>query len=538
MENINTSTNQETVKNAVNGSAYNGPFYGNSNAQQVNGQIVFPQAAAVPMDTGSAANFKKYGMIAVIFAILYAFCLYKNWAGITYPFYMAGTLILINALRLKDGESILKRKGRISVLNIFYIVSLMLLSITKCVFSSGTILLLSAIAIYLLLGSFVLQLYVDTTGWDIAGWLLGMCETAVKPFIHIVTPFRDYAAHREEAIKKGESEGKKAFHAVIIGVVIAIPLLAIVVSLLISADAVFKDFYIRFCETFNIFKHISDIFGIAFTIVVAFIVAYSVPMALSKEGVTAKRTKNGNVNPIIAITFSTIIGLVYILFCGIQIMYLFIGNMELPADYTYAEYAHEGFYQLLAVCIINLVLVSISNRLFAENKALKVILSIICLCTYVMIASAAMRMYLYVQVYRLTFLRLFVLWFLAVLCLFVAFLMVSLINSRFPVFKACMIAITVAYIGFAFSNPDYQIAKYDLSKDYDADTHDSAVNYVVYNSSADGLPAIEKYDDVLVDYMQANRYYYEDEYAEKKAGLRKYNYFANRGYSLFKSRTW
>ena len=47
-----------------------------------------------------------------------------------------------------------------------------------------------------------------------------------------------------------------------------------------------------------------------------------------------------------------------------------------------------------------------------ENVALRVVLTVFSACTYVMIASAAMRMLLYVDAYSLSFLRILVLWFL------------------------------------------------------------------------------------------------------------------------------
>jgi len=77
-------------------------------------------------------------------------------------------------------------------------------------------------------------------------------------------------------------------------------------------------------------------------------------------------------------------------------MYLFIGNMQLPEGYTYSGYAREGFFQLLAVCILNLLLVLICLYLFRENIVLKLILTLISGCTYIMILSSALRMIMYI----------------------------------------------------------------------------------------------------------------------------------------------
>lgn len=45
----------------------------------------------------------------------------------------------------------------------------------------------------------------------------------------------------------------------------------------------------------------------------------------------------------IANTILVLISVVYVLFCIIQIFSLFLGKMQLPAGYTYARYAREGF---------------------------------------------------------------------------------------------------------------------------------------------------------------------------------------------------
>ena len=54
----------------------------------------------------------------------------------------------------------------------------------------------------------------------------------------------------------------------------------------------------------------------------------------------------------IAITIAAMLTLLYLVFSVIQIVYLFMGNMTLPSGYTYAKYAREGFFQLLAVSVL------------------------------------------------------------------------------------------------------------------------------------------------------------------------------------------
>ena len=57
---------------------------------------------------------------------------------------------------------------------------------------------------------------------------------------------------------------------------------------------------------------------------------------------------------------------------------------------------------------------------------------LVSLCTYVMLASAVYRMVLYVQQYQLTFLRILVLWFLAMLFVLMAGVVILIFNRDFP----------------------------------------------------------------------------------------------------------
>ena len=199
--------------------------------------------------------------------------------------------------------------------------------------------------------------------------------------------------------------------------------------------------------------------------------------------------------PLIGITFTGLISLVYLVFCLIQLIYLFGGLGTLPDNYTYARYAREGFFQLVFVCIINLALVLICNKRFRSSKVLKGILVFLSLCTYVMIASSAYRMVLYIKAYHLTFLRILVLWGLVVIFLLISGTLALIFRESFPMVKYCVITVTVMYLGFSFSHPDYWIARYNLSHVSIADTENENVRtysdfYYLENLSMDAAPVI------------------------------------------------
>ncbi|SDH33951.1 protein of unknown function [Pseudobutyrivibrio sp. 49] len=521
---------------------YTGPNYSEAEIKNMVKEIKpVVQKVELEEQKGSAEVFRKYGVLALIFSLVYTFCLYRNYSGITYPIFMAATLGLFHLLRKKDGLSLLSTRSGNKALGIFHVASLMLLSIHKCMTTSGALLFLDAVAIFLLFFSFVLYLYVDTTGWDIACWLGGIIVSIFLPFAHFLNPFFDLGQWIKGRGGEINKEKKQVISAIVIGIIVAIPLLFVVISLLSSADMVFNRLLEKMVESIHLPDNFGDIIGIICTLLLSFLAAYLIPYVFDKGEVKIKARGDGKANPITAITFSSIIGVVYLVFCLIQVVFLFTGSMKLPSGYTYAEYAHEGFYQLLTVCIINVVMVSVCTREFKKSKVLNGVMFFIGACTYIMIASAVVRMIMYIQVYNLTFLRLFVLWFLAVLCLWLAFLMVAVLNRSFPVFRACMVVITVAYIGFVFANPDYQIAKYDLTvvenrayedKYAKIDEYGSVTDYILSSLSTDAAPALVNDENLLhkFDLHITSR----DKYAKKNyEGFRKYNFSYARAQKLF-----
>ena len=121
--------------------------------------------------------------------------------------------------------------------------------------------------------------------------------------------------------------------------------------------------------------------------------------------------------PVTAIIVTGALTGIYLLFCGIQVMYLFAGGIfrRFLEGMTYSEYARQGFFELLFVSLLNLAIVTLCVEHVRENRILKVCLTVVSGCTYILICSSAYRMVLYIRQYHLTFLRILVLWFLGVI---------------------------------------------------------------------------------------------------------------------------
>jgi hypothetical protein len=451
-------------------------------------------------------RFKRSFKKALLWAALAILLIYRNRASIAYPIFMASTLAILAWDAKSMGKSLIRNiEGKIDI-KLFYCVSLMLLSIDKCLTSSNDLQFGNGLGILLLFSCLLLKLYSNQEAKEITTMFIKIADFFIVPLSNLTKPFIDAAAAKQAKAMAAlgadqtleESKGKKAFKSIIIGLLIAIPLLWIVIALLASADLVFGKIVGDILSCIKFPEIDEDWIGVPFKFFLSFMAFYTWIACLPAENFYEKK-EGKKFDAIVAITFNSLIALVYLLFSCIQFVYL-VGQMQLPDGYTYAEYAHEGFYQLLAVTILNLILVSFCKKHFADNKVLKAILVIISLCTYVMIASSALRMYLYVGVYGLSHLRVYVLWLLVVLTVWTTILIAGIFKDGIHYFRIITVFVTVWYLVFAFSFPDKWIAAYDLSLSIAPDD----LVYEVYPDAAPVLYEDGRFWEKYCRYMQSD----------------------------------
>lgn len=432
-------------------------------------------------------KFSFFGPITFLYACFYAFCMFQNGSGVTFPFFIAASLLYLCFSLLKL-EITLKRGS------VFYMISMMLLAVSTFCTDDARIIAFNKTGIFLLMMSLLLKQFYETSKWKLGKYLGSIFVMCLACLSEIGRPFADATAYfrGDEGYEEGQSKNKY-FWYVVLGVLLAVPLLVIVIALLAGADAVFRQITSDLLDGINFGNIVNVIFRITFLYFASYmLLAYLCKHSLSEE---VKDHRHGE--PILAITITTLLSLVYMLFSGIQIVYLFLGKMSLPEGYTYAEYAREGFFQLLAVSILNLILVLICMSYFKESKLLKSILTVMSLCTFIMIASSALRMLIYIRFYDLTFLRLLVLWGLALLFVLFVGVIISIYREQFPLFRYSMVVVTLLYLVLSFSHPDYIIAAVNV-ENIEADG--AYIDYwYLSRLSADAAP-------VLIPFMERNGY--------------------------------
>jgi len=189
--------------------------------------------------------------------------------------------------------------------------------------------------------------------------------------------------------------------------------------------------------------------------------------------------------------------LLFALFVAVQLTVLFGGSKHvLDTDgLTYAEYARGGFWQLLIVTGLTLVVLAGAARWAPrETKTDRVlirgILGSLAVLTLVVVASATHRMDLYADTYGLTRLRLLVV--ICELWLGLVFLLILIAGIRLTGLwlpRAVVAAAVLALIGLSVANPDRLIADHNVTRFEQTGRIDTMY---LSDLSADAVPALDR----------------------------------------------
>ncbi len=419
-------------------------------------------------------HFERYGLFALAVGLLAAFCFFRNPSGITYPVFVAA--IYLAAFKLLPTLQIPVKRD-----SLFLFAAALCLAVNSCVTASPILHRLNSIAQFLLGIIFLLHQCYDDRQWNIGKYLHSMLKFLGLSLASLPLPF----SHGIGFLKSLKSARSKRLLVAFTGFCAGIPAVIYLGYLLASADAVFSSMVRTLLIDLLDPAALFELFLLVFLFALG---SYCFLGSVCSMQISAENPDKRRWDPLAAVTFTAMICLLYLLFCGVQILYLFGQKGGLPGDMTYAQYARQGFFQLLVVAVLNLCLVLNCLRYFRKSRALSILLIIISLCTYVMIASAAYRMVLYVDAYSLTFLRIFVLWSLGLLSVLMLGVLLLLFKEQFPLFRWCLTAIILAYAAFAWCRPDYQIARYNIAR------QDGMIDQENLNSllllSTDAAPAI------------------------------------------------
>lgn len=198
-----------------------------------------------------------------------------------------------------------------------------------------------------------------------------------------------------------------------------------------------------------------------------------------------------------------LLDLLFLVFVGVQVTVLFGGHDHVleTSGLTYSEHARQGFWQLIAVALLTLVVVEAATRVAgggpqASARLLRVLLGTLCVLTLVVVASALHRLQLYEDAFGLTRARLAaetVAWALG--GLFALVLAAGLVRAvRTQLLRLALAGGALGLVVFSLSNPDGRVAERNV--DRWTRTGDLDVAYV-QGLSADAVPALAELPEPL-----------------------------------------
>lgn len=287
------------------------------------------------------------------------------------------------------------------------------------------------------------------------------------------------------AFRSSGNLGQKGI-AILLGLGIALPVLLIIVPLLMQADAAFEGM-LRYLPQLSVRELICTVL---FGFCLAFVLYTRNTALRHKEIPHIPQKSRKGMSPLTVNTVLITVCLVYCAYLVSQLAY-FTGGFAgvLPENYTLAQYARRGFFEMAWLCAINLSIISFSLSLCAKGKTAPLSTRLLCLfigiVTLFLVITASMKMLLYIESFGLTRLRVLTQVIMIFLGISTAVVCVWLFVPKLPYMKVIVITALILGAAVSWMDVDTQVARYNVSRYLEGNAQTVDVDYL--NSLGDGV---------------------------------------------------
>ena len=265
------------------------------------------------------------------------------------------------------------------------------------------------------------------------------------------------------SVFKKIGKGKSILYA-LLGILLAIPLTAVVAVILMESDTLFKS------EMQTLFKHFPSVsFSVLWQLIIA------VPCAMYFFGAFCSVEKRLSADsgalpayrvipPVIAYFAVTPICIFYFAYTITQVR-----NIANAVNRTldYSEFARHGFFELCAITVINLLVIVLIQTFAQRNDndkkplAVRIYTVILSAFTLMIIATALVKMFMYIAEYGMTLLRVYTSWFMILEA--IIFVPIIILQFKdFVIWKPLFCIFTVMFALLCFGNFEGKIASYNI----------------------------------------------------------------------------
>lgn len=326
-------------------------------------------------------------------------------------------------------------------------------------------------------------------------WRIGMLG---ERFLLLIWGLFSHLGASGAALVPPKEHRSRRLGAAAAGAVTALALVAVLVPVLSSADALFDAAtaqlraFVSSHLSETLWKLVLALAALPFVFSLLYSLAHPTPLKTSPS-------KPLTADPLAPALVLTALDALYLAFLAVQSAGLFGGADYLASrGLSYAQWARSGFFQMTGVTVVNLTVLlaalAVSRRGGRMWTAVRVLGALLVLESFLLLSSAAWRMGLYIGAYGLSFKRFLTGWGMAMMALF---FLCALWKLRRPDRHFLRRAVPIALCGWLVLNcipVDYLVAKNQVDRYLDGESPTLSVFYLADSLSYDTLAQLERLD--------------------------------------------
>ncbi|HJN85098.1 MAG TPA: DUF4173 domain-containing protein [Patescibacteria group bacterium] len=265
-------------------------------------------------------------------------------------------------------------------------------------------------------------------------------------------------------LKRRSGASSRVVRGTILGLLVA----TVFIALFVAADDVVRELLTRALHVEDIMDLLDDLLVI---VLISFLLLFTLAPAFWKRA-PERAIGESKMKKELGIEAAIVLGVSNLVFVGfmlIQAVYLFGGKASFESlGLTYAEYAREGFAQLLVVALI-VVAITWAVRMIRSGKhetLNKVLNGLLMLLTLGVLWSSWTRLGLYEDAFGFTHDRLFSHYGLIVVAIVLVILFAGLITKirDNTILHGIVFTFAIALVGLNLLNPDAFIARHNIDR--------------------------------------------------------------------------
>ena len=299
------------------------------------------------------------------------------------------------------------------------------------------------------------------------------------------------AEEPSEEKKKNQKTGL----IILLALVCVLPFAVLAMTLLASADAAFANFL----DQIWLFANFGDILTMLFWGVTFFFLSLSyffyhsdLYEKVSKEKEPSQAEKKPRRIPVLFTTvFFLVMNVIYTTFSVIQFLYVFSGNT--PENVTLSEYVVSGFWQLIFLTGMNIVLLLVAVSFTERKNALwqKIMSLLLIINNGIMGVSAFMRLSNYEAAFGFTLIRLYGYFMLVLVAALLVLCVAKICFNKFPLRNAMFWLVLIFTVCLMYFPTNRFIAEQNVNR-YLQDTEKTIDVFYLRELGEDAIPALER----------------------------------------------